>query len=118
MIIVYNGIKYDVEMIEFGNGKSEAEKFYNSLSEKSKVGFYRLFMALGNNGFIKSKKHFNYEGDKIYAFKNEQARFLCFFANERKVVITHGFNKKQDKIPANEKEKALKIKKLYEKGEA
>jgi|266.fasta.fasta_contig_101_520427_length_617_multi_4_in_0_out_0_1 hypothetical protein len=116
MIIVYSGNKFDIEFIEFGNGKSEAEEFYNGLSEKDKVGIYKLFMALGNNGFIKSKTHFIYEGDKIYAFKNEQVRFLCFFTNERKVVITHGFIKKQDKIPANEKEKALKVKKLYEKG--
>ncbi|MGQ2801301.1 type II toxin-antitoxin system RelE/ParE family toxin [Leptospira santarosai] len=40
-------------------------------------------------------------------------RFLCFFTEGKKVIVTNGFQKKQNKLPANEKEKAKKIRKNY-----
>jgi hypothetical protein len=115
MIKVYNGKKFNIEFLEWENGKSEAKDFYNALSEREQIGVFKLFMTLGNIGFIQSKRHFIHEGDKIYAFKYEQVRFLCFFTKKQEVIITHGFIKKQDKIPPNEKERAIKIMKLYEK---
>ena len=32
----------------------------------------------------------------------------------QKIIVTNGFHKKTDKLPKNEKEKALKFKKDYE----
>ncbi len=115
MITAYNGSKLNIQFVEFENGKCEGEDFYNSLSDENKVGIYKLFMALGNTGFIKSKTSFINEGDKIFAFKHNQVRFLCFFGKNKEVIITHGFIKKQNKIPSGEKDKALKILKLFEK---
>lgn len=114
MSIVYTGQKFSIEFFELENGKNEGEDFYRSLDDSTRKSFLYLFKTLGNLGQIKNKTKFNFEGEKLFAFKHEQVRFTCFFAN-KKVIITHGFYKKQDKIPANEKKKALKIKKLYEK---
>ena len=41
-------------------------------------------------------------------------RFLCFFFEGQKIIVTNGFHKKTDKLPQNEKERALKLKKDYE----
>lgn len=118
MIQAFDGKKNEIEFLEFENGKCEAEDFYkNELSEKDQKGIMKLFMTLGNVGFIKDIGSFRNEGNKIYAFKYGQVRFLCFrVEGQKKYVITHGFYKKQDKLPANEKDKALKLMKLYEKG--
>ncbi|HCL04662.1 MAG TPA: addiction module toxin RelE [Chitinophagaceae bacterium] len=41
-------------------------------------------------------------------------RIFCFFDEDRVVVVINGFQKKQQKAPKNEIEKALKIKEAYE----
>lgn len=41
-------------------------------------------------------------------------RIFCFFDHGQLVVLANGFQKKTQKIPAKEIEKALKIKKEYE----
>lgn len=70
---------------------------------------------MGDAGEIKDKTKFNFEGDQIYAFKPKPQRFLCFFFTGKKIIMTNAFCKKQDKLPKNEKEKALKYKTDYEK---
>ena len=41
-------------------------------------------------------------------------RIFCFFDEDRVVVVINGVQKKQQKTPKNEIEKALKIKEAYE----
>jgi phage-related protein len=41
-------------------------------------------------------------------------RFLSFFFTGGKVIVTNAFTKKQDKLPATEKERALKAMQDYE----
>ncbi len=69
---------------------------------------------MGSRGQIKNKTKFNFEGDKIYAFKPQPHRFLCFFYTGKKIILTNAFHKKTDKLPKNEKDRALKIKDDYE----
>ncbi|MGB8191792.1 MAG: type II toxin-antitoxin system RelE/ParE family toxin [Chitinophagaceae bacterium] len=40
-------------------------------------------------------------------------RVFCFFDDNNLIVITHGFQKKTQKTPVNEIEKATRIKKTY-----
>jgi len=54
-----------------------------------------------------------YEGSKIYAFKPQPDRFLYSFYEDRKIIATNAFRKKQQKLPQREKEKALKIRNPY-----
>lgn len=69
---------------------------------------------MGNMGIILNKTKFRSEGDKIYAFKPQSHRFLCFFFEGQKIIITNGYHKKMDKLPKKEKNKALRIKNDYE----
>lgn len=70
---------------------------------------------MGDVGKINDKTKFNNEGDKIYAFKPQPERFLCFFVKGKKIIVTNAFKKKTQKLPKDEKEKALKYKTEYEK---
>ena len=45
---------------------------------------------------------------------NDIYRIFCFFDEGKIVVLANGFQKKTQKAPRKEIEKALKIKKLYE----
>jgi hypothetical protein len=68
---------------------------------------------MGDAGEIKDHTKFMSEDDKIYAFKPQPERFLCFFFKESKIIVTNAFRKKQQKLPKEEKEKALKARELY-----
>ena len=45
---------------------------------------------------------------------NDIFRIFCFFDHGRLVIVTNGFQKKTQKTPKNEIDKALKIKEEYE----
>ena len=47
-------------------------------------------------------------------FGNDIFRIFCFFDEGKLVVLTNGFQKKTQKTPKKEIEKALKIKEEYE----
>ena len=80
----------------------------------SKSNHQGLFEFMGNIGEIKNKTKFNYEGEKIYAFKPQPHRFLCFFFYGNKVIVTNAFHKKTNKLPVGEKQRTLKCKEDYE----
>lgn len=56
--------------------------------------------------------------DGLYEIRVQQGsdifRIFCFFDHGRLVVLANGFQKKTQKTPKNEIEKALKIKQEYE----
>jgi len=64
-------------------------------------------------GKIVNKEKFRYEGDRIYAFKISPDRFLCFFFEGAKIIITNAYTKKTTKMPQKEKQRALKAKEDY-----
>ena len=47
-------------------------------------------------------------------FSNDIFRIFCFFDEGKLIVIANGFQKKSQKTPTQEIEKAIKIKKEYE----
>ena len=47
-------------------------------------------------------------------FGSDIFRIFCFFDKKQLVILMNGFQKKTQKTPKNEIEKALKIKKDYE----
>lgn len=49
-------------------------------------------------------------------FGNDIFRIFCFFDEGKLVVLTNGFQKKQQKTPKKEIERALKIKEEYQNG--
>lgn len=56
--------------------------------------------------------------DGLYEIRVQQGtdifRIFCFFEKEKIIVVLHGFQKKSQKTPSNEIQKALMNKKEYE----
>lgn len=112
--IAYEGQQLTVEWYFNESGKSQALTYYSELADNERIDLLKLVKRIGDAGLIKNKTKFNYEGDKIYAFKPQPDRFLCFFHRDKKIIITNAFRKKQQKLPDHQKEKALKAKQDYE----
>lgn len=113
--LAYRGRIFDIEWYCDSSGFSQARDFAEALDDAEKRKLALLFAALGDLGKIQNKEKFRHEGDRIFAFKPKPHRFLAFFFEGGKVIVTNAFTKKQDKLPPREKDKALNRKKDYEK---
>ena len=111
--IAYKGKIYTIEWYYDESDYSQAHNYLLELdSEMQKKVFY-LLKRMGDNGKINDITKFRYEGDKIYAFKPQPERFLSFFVTGKTIIVTNAFRKKSDKLPENEKVKALKYRESY-----
>lgn len=108
--IAYEGEELAIEWYFDQNDKSEAKNYFEELTPEQKRKTLHLFRLLGDTGKIFNKQKFCSEDDQIYVFKPSPDRFLCFFFEGGKVIITNAYKKQGDKLPSKEKEKALKAK--------
>ena len=106
--IAYEGEYFTIEWYFDAKGKNQALDYYQRMNTDDRIKLLKLLKRMGDAGEIKDKSKFINEGDKIYAFKPKPDRFLCFFYEYKKIIITNAFRKKQQKIPRQEKEKAQK----------
>ena len=106
--VAYNGGKFTIEWYYNKNQKSDVLEYHQSLETTEQMDLFILFERMGDIGEIQNSMKFRSEGDKIYAFKTDQERFLCFFCHGKKIIVTNGFRKKTQKLPPREKEKAIK----------
>lgn len=111
--IVYEGEEFVIEWFFDIRGKSDALSYYEALSIDRKKKLFHLFYILADTGKIRNEEKFRYEGDQIYAFKPVPDRFLCFFYKGSKVIVVSAYEKKTNKMPPKEKQKALKAKEDY-----
>lgn len=119
--IAYSGSAFTIEWYHDVRGQSQALEYYNQLTPLERISLLKLLKKMGDFGTIKDKTKFRNEGDKLYAFKPQPDRFLCFFFKGRKIIITNAFRKKRQKLPEQEKERAMNYKQDYEqriKGDA
>lgn len=110
----YKGPEFTIEWYFDEKGKSQALNYFLELADERKRKALKLFKFMAELGMLKDITKFRSEGDGVYAFKPQPDRFLCFFFQGRKVIITNAFEKKQDKLPVQEKERALRYKTDYE----
>ena len=112
--IAFERENFLIEWYFDSKGNSIALDYFESLNEDEQINLLSLFELMGNIGVIKNETKFRNEGDKIYAFKPQPHRFLCFFFTGQKIIVTNAFHKKTDKLPPKEKDRALKIKENHE----
>jgi Phage derived protein Gp49-like (DUF891). len=105
--IAYEGREFIIEWYFTARDKSDALEYYTALSPERQKKLINLFRLLGDVGKIFNEEKFRHEDDKIYAFKPQPDRFLCFFFEGSKVVVTNAFEKKTDKSCRREKNKKL-----------
>jgi hypothetical protein len=110
----YKGTHFEIEWFFDENDKSEVLEYFKELSLPLQVKTMALFERMAVFGEIRVHTKFNSEGDGLYAFKPIPHRFICFFVKGRKIMITNAFHKKTEKLPKNEKDRALRRKTNYE----
>jgi len=111
--VIYSGEKFTLEWYYDKNGKSVAYDYFMESAEDLQDKFLVLIKKMGEFGKIYDKTKFRNEGDGIFAFKPQPDRYLSFFTDGRKIIVTNGFRKKTVKLPKNEKELAMKYRQDY-----
>lgn len=113
-LIAYEGQEYTLEWYCNDKADSAALEYYKELDVARQKKIFYLFRLMGDAGEIRNEEKFINEGDQIYAFKTNPDRFFCFFFEGSKIIITNAYEKKSQKMPVREKEKALKAKADYQ----
>ncbi|MGC1878863.1 MAG: type II toxin-antitoxin system RelE/ParE family toxin [Rhabdochlamydiaceae bacterium] len=113
--IAYKGSEFTIEWYFDVKGESSALKYFSKQPKDKQRKLLNLFRLMGDQGKIFDKTKFRNEGDKIYAFKPQPDRYLCFFFREGKIIVINAFTKKSPDLPQGEKELALKAFRSYEK---
>jgi phage-related protein len=113
--VAYEGSEFTIEWYYDENGQSIALEHFQNQTEDKQRKLLKLLRLMGDHGKIFDETKFRNEGDKIYAFKPQPDRYLCFFFRGKKIILTNAFTKKTQKLPQGEKELALKAYQSYEK---
>jgi len=109
----YDGENFTIEWYYNKQLNSDVFDYFSTLTMQEQIELFKLFKRMGDGGEIKNKTKFRNEGDKIYAFKPSQERFLCFFFEGGKIIVTNAFRKKQSKLPKTEKARAERRRRDY-----
>ncbi len=107
--VAYKGSEFTIEWYFDVKGHSQSQEYFNKQRK-----LLNLFRLIGDQGKIFDETKFRNEGDKIYAFKPQPDRYLCFFYSGKKIIVTNAFMKKTQKLPNGEKEQALKSFRSYQ----
>ncbi len=113
--IAYRGTEFTIEWYFDPKGESQALEYFEKQPKDKQRKLLNLFRLMGEQGKIFDQTKFRNEGDKIYAFKPQPDRYLCFFFRDGKIIVTNAFTKKTQGLPQGEKELALKAFRSYEK---
>jgi uncharacterized protein YnzC (UPF0291/DUF896 family) len=109
----HQGWRFEWYVNERGNSPS-ARYYHERLSEDEKDELTAQFEFLAEcEGQLRNKEKIRHEGNDLFAFKPKPHRFMAFFVKGKTVIITHGFIKKRDTLPPNEKRKALAYRRDY-----
>lgn len=111
--VAYEGEKFTIEWYYAPNGESQPLEFFNNLSDKEQQKLFYLLKRIGDFGFISDKTKFRNEDDGIYAFKPQPNRFLSFFYEGVKIIITNAFVKKSQTLKKQDKEYAISARADY-----
>lgn len=103
------GERADIFVITDEHGNSEMADFIENLGNSDQRKLVHLFKMFCEQGTIRNREKFNYEGDHIYAFKSSQVRILCTYLPgkaKRTLLLLNHFVKKTQRLPKTEKQKA------------
>jgi len=103
---------YEVELYEDARGICPVVEFLNGLQTKIRAKVAKWIDKLEEEGPDLPRPYADLVRGKVrelrVGFGSNEYRFLYFFLG-KKIIITHGFLKKTDKIPAGEIERAERI---------
>lgn len=104
--------EWEVEFYEKNNGRSPTLEFLNSLPRQDLVFINTAFKRLREHGPDLKRPYVAYLRDHIWELrvrvKRNRYRFLYFFYDGEKFVVTHGIKKKTGKVPNSEIDRAIR----------
>lgn len=111
--VAYYGKVFTIEWYFNLKGESQPLDYFYAMKDYQKRKLLMLFKRLGDFGKISDKTKFRNEGNGIYAFKPQPDRFLSFFTDEKRVIVTEAYYKKTARLSSNIKERSLRIREDY-----
>lgn len=112
-------MKFNIEIYEKENGDAPFYTFLESIKEAEVSKILRDIDLLEYNGNRLREPFSKYLRDGIFELRsklgNNAFRSIYYFVKGRTVVVTHCFQKKQNKTPEREIELALKYKEDWER---
>lgn len=108
------GHHFAIHALLHPNGSSPVTEFLSELDEKTRKGIDALFDLLCTTGRIRNKEMFKkIEGTNLFEFKRFQIRLLCFYTDDKKVVLCHAVVKKKDRHKASDLKLAEQRRQAY-----
>lgn len=111
--IAYQGDQFTIEWYFDSGNKSKPLEYFEKLTFERQKKTLQLFKLIANRRIVFNEEKFRHEGDQVYAIKPSPDRFLCFFYQGSKIIITNAYEKKTSKMPIREKDKALNAREDY-----
>lgn len=105
-------MKRIIKFYRKSDNKCPVEDFLSSLSDDLQIKITAVFKLVENLEIVPIKFFKKLSGTKLFEIRVEWQsniyRFPCFFHKNSLVILTHGFQKKKQKTPVKEIEKARK----------
>ena len=109
--------KFTVEFYETAKGKKPCLDFLNTLEVTLRAKAFRDLNLLQEKGTELRLPYSRHLDDGIFELRTIQGnniiRSLYFFFVGSKIIVTHGFRKKNDKTPPGEIDRAKEYRKDY-----
>lgn len=114
--ILYRGKFHTIELAITANGRCPGKKFLDDLSKVDREKILRIIKRLADEGRVANREKFKkIEGEEFFEFKDSQIRMPCYFQAAGRLIITHGFIKKEAWIRPEEIDRMKRIRDEYDK---
>jgi mRNA-degrading endonuclease RelE of RelBE toxin-antitoxin system len=114
--LFYRGSKRTIVWARDASGRLHGREYFEGLPPNDQAKVEALLRRMGDHGEIRNKEKFKHEEGGFYCFKSFKRRLMCFF-DRNLVVITHGFDKKRDRLDRKQLERGQRISQVYESGQ-
>jgi phage-related protein len=109
---------WEIEFFITDNGRCPTKDYFEELSEKKDLPYIlNALDQLSEHGYKLDRPKAAFLRDEIYELRvktiNGQFRFLYFFFDGNRIIVTHGFKKKIRKVQTKDIEKAKEYRKIY-----
>lgn len=115
---------FNIDFFKLDNGDCPIKDYLDSVDKKLRAKILWTIGLLETNGNVLGMPYSEYLDDGIFELRikhgSDISRVLYFFYIGRRIILTHGFTKKSNKVPKSEIETAKKYKDIYlsrQKGE-
>lgn len=109
--------RFTVDFYRADNGSCPVIEYLDSLSIKMRAKIMRTIALLESNGNMLGMPYSEHLGDGIFELRakhgSDISRVLYFFYIEKRIIMTHGFTKKTNKVPQSEIERAKRYRSIF-----